>query len=140
MAERFSVRVTVRSYEIDANGHVNAAVYLQYAEHARWELLRTAGVDQLAMRDLGFGPVNIETVIRYHAELFYGDTVDVSCEIEWGAGKTFRVPQELRRVDGTLVAEVNNVGGLLDLSTRRLVSSPGDQFRKVTKAPELLGL
>jgi acyl-CoA thioester hydrolase len=140
MAERFSVRVTVRSYEIDANGHVNGAVYLQYAEHARWELLRTGGVDQIRLRELGFGPVNLETVIRYHAELLYGDTVDVSCEIEWGTSKTFRVPQELRRADGTLVAEVNNVGGLLDLTTRRLVDHPGDQFRKVTGAPEILGL
>jgi acyl-CoA thioester hydrolase len=140
MAERFSVRVTVRSYELDANGHVNGAVYLQYAEHARWELLRAAGVDQLRLRELGFGPVNVETVIRYHAEVFYGDTVDVSCEIEWGSGKTFRVPQELRRADGTLLAEVNNVGGLLDLSARRLVPRPGDQFRAVTTDPELLGL
>jgi acyl-CoA thioester hydrolase len=140
MAERFSVRVTVRSYEIDANGHVNGAVYLQYAEHARWELLRVAGVDQLRLRELGFGPVNVETVIRYHAEVFYGDDVDVSCEIEWGTGKTFRVPQELRRADGTLVAEVNNVGGLLDLATRRLVPRPGDQFRTVTADPSLLGL
>lgn len=140
MAERFSVRMTVRSYEIDANGHVNGAVYLQYAEHARWELLASAGVDQLRLRDLGFGPVNIETVIRYHAELFYGETVDVSCEIEWGSSKTFRVPQELRRVDGTLVAEVNNVGGLLDLATRRLVAAPGQHFRTVTATPALLGL
>jgi acyl-CoA thioester hydrolase len=140
MGERFSVRVTVRSYEIDANGHVNGAVYLQYAEHARWELLRSAGVDQLRLRELGFGPVNMETVIRYHAEVFYGDTLDVSCEIEWGTGKTFRVPQELRRADGTLVAEVNNVGGLLDLAARRLVPRPGDQFRAVTADPSLLGL
>jgi acyl-CoA thioester hydrolase len=140
MADRFSVRVTVRSYELDANGHVNGAVYLQYAEHARWELMATAGVDQLRLRELGFGPVNLETVIRYHSELYYADTVDVSCEIQWGPGKTFRVPQELRRVDGTLVAEVNNVGGLLDLGTRRLVAAPGEQFRKVTTTPELLGL
>lgn len=140
MADRFSVRVTVRSYELDPNGHVNGAVYLQWAEHARWELLSRAGVDQLRLRELGFGPVNLETVIRYHNELYYGDTLDVSCEIEWGSGKTFRVPQELRRVDGTLVAEVNNIGGLLDLGTRRLVSAPQDEFRKVTAKPELLGL
>src|SRR2546430_7248667 len=140
MADRFCVRVSVRSYEIDPNGHVNGAVYLQYAEHARWEYLRTAGVDQGQLKELGFGPVNMETVIRYHAEVFYGDTLDVSCEIEWGAGKTFRVPQELRRADGTLVAEVNSVGGLLDLRERRLVADPAERFRAVTANPELLGL
>jgi acyl-CoA thioester hydrolase len=140
MAERFYVRLTVRSYEIDANGHVNGAVYLQYAEHARWEFLRLAGVDQAKLRAAGVGPVNMETTIRYHNELYLGEEVDVSCEIVWGSGKTFRVPQELRRVDGTPVAEVDSVGGLLDLTERRLVSQPGDRFRAVTAAPELLGL
>jgi acyl-CoA thioester hydrolase len=140
MGDRFSVRVSVRSYEIDANGHVNGAVYLQYAEHARWEYLKTAGVDQGQLKDRGFGPVNLETVIRYHAEAFYGDDLEVSCEIEWGPGKTFRVPQELRRSDGTLVAEVNSVGGLLDLRERRLVGNPGEHFRAVTADPGRLGL
>jgi acyl-CoA thioester hydrolase len=140
MAERFSVQVSVRAYEIDSNGHVNGVVYLQYAEHARWELLRAAGVDQGKLGTLGVGPAFLETVIRYRNELYYGDTVDVSCEIAWGAGKTFRVPQELRRTDGTLVAEVDSVGGLIDLRTRRLVAQPQERYRAIATAPEVLGL
>lgn len=140
MAERFYVRVTARSYELDANGHVNGAVYLQYAEHARWEFLRLAGVDQAKLRAAGVAPVNLETTIRYHHELYVGDEVDVSCEIVWGTGKTFRVRQELRRSDGTLAAEIDNVGGLLDISERRLVSRPADPFRAITTAPDMLGL
>jgi acyl-CoA thioester hydrolase len=140
MAEQFSVRVSVRAYELDSNGHVNGVVYLQYAEHARWELLKAAGVDHDRLGALGVGPVFLETVIRYHNELRYGDTVDVSCEIGWGQGKTFRVPQELRRTDGTVIAEVDSVGGLIDLSTRRLVARPGDRYRAIATAPEVLGL
>jgi acyl-CoA thioester hydrolase len=140
MAEQFSVRVSVRAYELDSNGHVNGVVYLQYAEHARWELLKAAGVDHDRLGALGVGPVFLETVIRYHNELRYGDTVDVSCEIGWGPGKTFRVPQELRRTDGTVIAEVDSVGGLIDLSTRRLVARPGDRYRAIAAAPEVLGL
>jgi acyl-CoA thioester hydrolase len=34
----FFVDVTVRGYELDTQGHLNQAVYLQYAEHARREL------------------------------------------------------------------------------------------------------
>ena len=140
MAERFSVCVSVRAYEIDGNGHVNGVVYLQYAEHSRWELLRAAGVDQDKLRELGVGPVFLETTIHYHNELYYGDAVDVSCEIAWGTGKTFRIPQELRRSDGTLVAEVTSVGGLIDLRTRRLVAQPGERYRAIATAPGLLGL
>lgn len=140
MGERFSVRVSVRAYEIDANGHVNGVVYLQYAEHARWELLRAAGVDQARLAELGVGPVFLETVIRYRGELYYGDAADVSCEINWGSGKTFRVAQEIRRVAGGLVAEIDSVGGLIDRQTRRLVADPAQRYRAIAAAPEILGL
>src|SRR5882672_1422906 len=138
MAERFSVRVSVRAYEIDGNGHVSGVVYLRYAEHSRWELLRAAGVDQGKFTGLGVGPVFLETVIRYRGELYYGDTVDISCEIAWGAGKTFRVPQELRRTDGILIAEIESVGGLIDLGTRRLIDEPAERYRAIATSPEVL--
>jgi YbgC/YbaW family acyl-CoA thioester hydrolase len=32
--------ITVRGYELDSFGHVNNAVYLNYCEQARWEILR----------------------------------------------------------------------------------------------------
>jgi acyl-CoA thioester hydrolase len=140
MAERFSVQVSVRAYEIDGNGHVNGVVYLQYAEHSRWEFLRAAGVEAAALTELGVGPVFLETVIRYHNELYYGDTVDVSCAMTWGVGKTFKVPQELRRPDGALVAEITSVGGLIDLQTRRLLPQPADRYRAIATVPEVLGL
>lgn len=41
----FAVQIAVRGYELDSNGHLNRAVYLQYAEHARWECLRAAGIE-----------------------------------------------------------------------------------------------
>ena len=140
MTERFSVRIPVRAYEVDSNGHVSSWVYLQYAEHARWELLRAAGFDLQKLAARGFGPVFLETVFRYRNELYYGDTVDVSCAIEWGTGKTWRVPQQLVRTDGTLIAEVDSVGGLIDLSTRKLVARPEEHYRAVATAPEVLGL
>ncbi|HEY0636849.1 MAG TPA: acyl-CoA thioesterase [Pseudonocardiaceae bacterium] len=140
MAEPFSVRVSVRAYELDGNGHVSGVVYLQYAEHARWEFLRAAGIDQHGFSATGVGPVFLETVIRYRNELYYGDTVDVSCAMTWGHGRTFRVPQELRRTDGALIAEIDSVGGLIDLGTRRLVDRPAERYRALATAPEVLGL
>jgi YbgC/YbaW family acyl-CoA thioester hydrolase len=35
----YESRITVRGYELDSFGHVNNAVYLNYCEHARWEIL-----------------------------------------------------------------------------------------------------
>jgi len=136
----FSVLISVRAYEIDSNGHVNSAVYLQYAEHCRWEFLAAAGVDHAALAARGVGPVFLETVLRYRDELRYPDTVAVTCEMRWGTGKTFRVQQRMARPDGGLVAEVDSVGGLIDLATRKLVEQPVVHYRAICRTPSVLGL
>lgn len=140
MEKPFTVRITVRVYETDAQGHLNGNVYLQHAEHARWELLRAAGIHQGDLLEKGVSPVNLETTIRYHREVVAGDDVDVSCAFVFGEGKSFRVEQAMTRPDGTLVAEVSNVGGVLDLNERRLVSDPRESFRAVAAHPEVAGL
>ena len=40
-----TTHVVVRGYEIDALGHIAHTVYMQYAEHARWERMAAAGLD-----------------------------------------------------------------------------------------------
>ncbi|MEV6276762.1 acyl-CoA thioesterase [Nocardia sp. NPDC051832] len=136
----FSVPITVRGYELDSLGHVNQAVYLQYAEHARWELLRAAGVGQDKLLATGFAPVVLENNIKYQRELRAGDEVTVSCEFEWTEGKTFRMHQEIRKIDGTISALVTVTGGVMDLTARKLASDPRERFRAISERPELFGL
>ncbi|WP_432137066.1 MULTISPECIES: acyl-CoA thioesterase [unclassified Streptomyces] len=140
MSEPFSVRVTVRGYETDVQGHLNQSVYINYAEHARWSLLQAAGISQADMVGTGVGPVALETTIRYRRELLAGDEVDVTCVFEWGGGKTFRIEQLIRKTDGTVAAEITAVGGLLDLKERRMVADPQDYFRKLATDLSLFGL
>lgn len=136
----FTVRVTARGYETDFNGHVAGAVLLQYGQHARWECLRAAGLDQDQLHSQGLGPVSLEERIRFHREIRAGDEVDVSCAFVWGTGKSFRVEQEIRKADGTLAAQITNVGGLMDLQERRLIPDPGKAWRSAAASPGLLGL
>ncbi|WP_026253190.1 acyl-CoA thioesterase [Streptomyces sp. PsTaAH-124] len=140
MSKPFSVPVTVRGYETDVQGHLNQAVYLNYAEHARWSLLQAAGISQSDLIATGVGPVALETTIGFRRELLAGDEAVVSCVFEWGEGKTFRIHQTVRKADGTVAAEITAVGGLLDLTARRLVAAPRDRFRDLAKDPALLGL
>jgi acyl-CoA thioester hydrolase len=140
MADLFSVRIAVRGYELDLQGHVNQAVYLQYGEHARWQAFLAAGVGPEVLVDAGVGPVVLETTIRYLRELRAGDEVDVSCRFVWGDGKTFQVEQDYTRADGTPVARVTGVAGLLDRATRRLVPAPAERLRALAADPAHLGL
>ncbi|MGW3861562.1 acyl-CoA thioesterase [Streptomyces sp. NPDC005047] len=140
MSEPFSVPVTVRGYETDTQGHLNQAVYLNYAEHARWSLLDAAGIRQADLVARGVGPVALETTIRFRRELLAGDEVEVTCAFEWGEGKTFRIHQIIRKPDGTVAAEVEGVGGLMDLTARKLVSDPRERFKELAADPALFGL
>lgn len=140
MSEPFSVRITVRGYETDVQGHLNQSVYINYAEHARWSLLQAAGITQAGLLAEGVGPVALETTIRYQRELLAGDEVDVTCLFEWGGGKTFRIEQTIRKADGTVSAQLVSVGGLLDLKERRMVANPQDYFKELASDPALFGL
>ena len=131
MAEPFQVRIRVRGYELDTQGHLNQAIYLQYAEHARWEFLGAAGISQDRLIESGVGPVALETTIRYRRELRGGDDVDVSCVFRNHGGKTFVIEQDYRRPDGTQAAELTALCGLMDLTSRTLVANPLAHFRKL---------
>lgn len=137
-----STPIVVRGYELDVQGHLNQAVYLQYAEHARWEALQAAGLTPEALSAARVGPVVLETTIRYLRELRLGDKVQVTCNFEWGNGKTFLVRQQIRKLDDgdTLCAEIEGRGGLMNLDARKLVADPQAQFRKLATDPSLLAL
>jgi acyl-CoA thioester hydrolase len=136
----FSVPITVRGYELDTQGHLNQAVYLQYSEHARWELLRAAGIPQDKLIAGGVGPVVLEANIKYLRELRGGDLVDVTCSFEWGGGKTFKLLQQIVKEDGTVAAEIVVIGGILDLVARRLVADPAERLAAIADDRELLGI
>lgn len=138
--EPFWVRVMVRGYEVDPRGHVNQAVYLQYAEHARWECMRAAGIAHDLLLEVGVGPVALENQIRYLAELRAEETVDVSVRFEWTDRKIFRIVQQFRKADGTRAAELTAVVGMMDTTERKLILDPAGFFRKHATDPAVLGL
>lgn len=135
----FSTRIEVRVSDLDPQLHVTGAAYHQYADHSRFACVQAAGVSVDELIADGFGPVNLETTIKFHRELRGGDTVDVSCAWLWGTGKTYRVEQTLTRADGEVAATVTNVSGLLDLKARRLVTDPAREWAARAGKPELLG-
>lgn len=74
-------KLTVRGYELDSFGHVNNAVYLQYAEAAKWDFFHKSGVlDYLHEKKLF--PVILENNIRYLNELRLMEEVLVTTEWE----------------------------------------------------------
>ncbi len=72
---------TVRDYECDMDHVVNNAVYLNYLEHARHELLRRLGIHfgELSKRGVSLVVTRIE--IDYKASLKSGDAFTVATSL-----------------------------------------------------------
>ena len=91
------------------------------------------------MLDAGVGPISLRVTLEFEQELFVGDEVTVTCDFVWD-GKTHQTIQEIRKADGTVSAEIVGVGGLLDLTERRLVPDAARYFRDLAAEPAVFGL
>lgn len=126
----FAITIPVRVYELDTQGHLNSAVFLQYAEHARWEHLAANGITIDGLHGMGAGPLFLESTIRCLAEVRAADalTVTVAYEFSDAHPKTFVIEQTFCRTDGVQAATLSSRCGLLDLTTRRLVRDPRERL------------
>jgi len=78
----FSVRWRVRSYELDQNGHVNNAVYLNWAEEIATEHAEAAGYGRDWAAARGGGWLIRRSEVTHHRPALYGDEVEVSVRVE----------------------------------------------------------
>ncbi len=107
-ADWFETEVRTRSYEMDAFGHLNHAVHLNYMEVARIRALSDAGhpVQDLLARGWGVHVVRVE--IDYRSEAFMDETLVVRTRMEGVRRSSLTVVQEIVRQDHdgpTLISE-----------------------------------
>jgi len=95
--KKFTQSLKVRSYELDSQGHVNYAVYLNYLEYARVAALEDAGLrfDDYIKR--GMYIVIAEVKLKYLAPATLGDELEITLE-----GK------EMGRTSATFKQEIFN--------------------------------
>ena len=77
----FNHTVVVRGYELDSYGHLNNAVYFNYLEQTRWEIIRETGLyDYITRDDLML--VVIENHIKYIREAVLFDELEIQTSIK----------------------------------------------------------
>lgn len=88
-------RFRVRSYELDSLGHANHAVYLNWFEHARMELLESLGfpLDELLRRQ--WLPTVVRIEVDYRAEARQGEELRVETVVAEEKRTSFVVEQRL---------------------------------------------
>lgn len=113
----FELKMKVRDYEVDSEGIVNNACYLNYLEHTRHEFCEQAGLSFRSMRQQGMAPVVRHIEIDYISSLGLGQTFTSRLTIiRKGARFIFKqwiVDEEERPLVRAEVTIVNVINGKL---------------------------
>ncbi len=98
----FERDVTVRSYELDAFGHVNHAVYLNYLELARFDALEEGGFPPSALAESGWAIHVVRIEVDYLKPCFQGQVLKIRTQVERFRNTSMIIGQKIHRLaDGT---------------------------------------
>src|SRR5262245_50363805 len=127
------LEIVVRCTEIDVNGHVNNAKYVEYLEWGREEWYDRHGFAYDRLKGLGAVTVVVNVNLNFRQPCHQGDRLRV---VTWpgGRGRTsFPLAQRTERADGTVVADGVVTLVTVDPDTRRAVPLP-EEFARLFPA------
>lgn len=126
-------RLTVRGYELDSFGHVNNAVYLQYAEAAKWDFFSKLGVLE-KMQEQDYFPVVLENRLRYMHELRMMDNVLI--ETTWICKNSIMEYMHVMRNEKTGQIACKVSGKLVYLNKERIICDIPDFIKQLMECTE----
>lgn len=135
---KLSFSVPIYPFHIDAMGHVNNIVYVQWMEIGRVRLLEAIALPIEETVREGVAPVLVETTIRYKVPLYLGDKVTATIWLSVLKGASARMEFEFFNQDEALVAVGSQRGLFIDLETRkpkRLTGEMRSPFEKYLMSP-----
>jgi acyl-CoA thioester hydrolase len=122
-----SIRFSVRTYEVDENGHVNNAVYLQWAENLTAEHVEARGFGRQWSLDRGGAWLVRRHEITYRRPAFRGDEVVATVRvISLDRVRGVRRSRFRRASDGVELAEVRSEWVWVRLSDGRPSRVPAE--------------
>ena len=116
----------VRTYEIrwsdlDANGHVNYAVYINAAGDVRYHFFWDHGFPPEKFEQIGMGPVYTAIHAEFLREVRLGETVTINYAVSGLSpqGTRWRVHHDILKANGKKAVTLDLEGVVLDMDTRR---------------------
>lgn len=124
-----SLDIVVRSTEIDVNGHVNNAKYLEYLEWGREEWYERAGLPYDRFLAMGIQTVTVNININYRRECRQGDRLTIRTRPLKRGRSSFTLEQDMINQRGEIVADATVTSVAMDTKTRRARPLPEELAR-----------
>jgi thioesterase III len=116
--------IIVRSTEIDVNGHVNNAKYLEYLEWGREEWYEQGGLHYDTFLAFGVQTVTVNININYRKECRQGDQLTIRTSPKSFGNKSYTLQQIITNQHGETVADATVTSVCIDVNTRKSTEIP----------------
>ena len=113
-----SLEIVVRPTEIDVNGHVNNAKYVEYLEWGREEWYERNGLPYERLFELGAVTVTVNLNLNFRKECRQGDLLTILTRPERLGRTSFALRQEIRKRNGEVAADAVVTIVTIDPATR----------------------
>jgi len=128
-----ALEVIVRPTEIDVNGHVNNAKFVEYLEWGREEWYEAIGLPYDRLLELGAVTVTVNLNLNYRREVRQGEVLTITTAPERLGCTSFALRQEIRRRDGQLAADAVVTLVTIEPTTRTSRPVPEELARTFSK-------
>jgi acyl-CoA thioester hydrolase len=137
----YSKPYEIRWSDIDANGHVNYAAYIDAAGDLRYHFFTEHKFPPGRFEQLGIGPIYTALHAQFFREVRMGETVTITFTLVGLSpqGDRWNVHHDVLKSNGKKAVSINLEGTLLDLSTRKPalpVPELLQTFNMIPRAPD----
>lgn len=128
----YSRTYEIRWSDLDANGHVNYAVYIDAAGDVRYHFFWEHGFPPEKFEQLGMGPIYTAIHAEFLREVRLGETVTISYTVSGLSpqGGRWKVHHDVLKSNGKKAVNLDIEGAILDLTTRKPVL-PSPELQQV---------
>jgi YbgC/YbaW family acyl-CoA thioester hydrolase len=128
-----SLEIVVRPTEIDVNGHVNNAKYVEYLEWGREDWYERNGLPYDRLKELGALTFTVSLTLNYRRECRQGESLVIITRPEKLGHRSFAVRQEIRKPGGELAADAVVTLVTIDPATHKSRPVPEELARCLRK-------
>jgi thioesterase-3 len=128
------LETVVRCTEIDVNGHVNNAKYVEYLEWGREDWYDRTGFPYDRLLGLGAVTVVVNVNLNLRRPCHQGDRLRIVTRPERQGRTSFALAQRIEKADGTVAADAIVTLVTVDPTTRQARPLPED-FARLFRAP-----
>jgi acyl-CoA thioester hydrolase len=121
--DTYSKSYEIRWADLDANGHVNYAAYIDATADLRYRYFTEHGFPPEKFSELGVGAIYTSIQAKFLREVLFGEAVTINYTLAGlsSSGTRWKVHHDVLKANGKKAVVIELEGTILHLTTRRPV-------------------